>query len=503
MRPVPTIRERVCAYALLLAAALALQLPWWGRPFGDSDLNAGGWFGLFLRYFERFGFGTLHGTPLASLVAGHAADPFADAIPYVNHPPGLTWLLWLAGTSETAMRAPTQLLWLLASVCLFELLRARFAAPWAAGGALVHLALPSNAVLCQVSYETAVLGFGLPLLLATERLAAARGRAAFAWRGLQFAAAFLGTWMDWSFAFVCAAAAVLARGRPRLLLAPVAGGALALLAYWLWLRGALPLFRHRPPGADLAALVREHVLGNRPPPGEFFAGAGKYLALANTALVPLLALPGLALLLRRDAALAAALLLVAFLHPLTFAHHATSHFHFWGYLGPLLGAAFAAHATLRPGWLRALGALVVAAAVTAAALGSIDAQRRNDTTLFRDVAATLARAAAGDGGARWLVGHNFPQVYAYYVREPEVVVTYVAEPRAVEGGRRVHPLGVRYLHVQLSADAMRYPTDPPALRSYLAPFPRERVPALEREFWQIDGQAPARIEAAWLYTLPR
>jgi hypothetical protein len=492
------------AHATLLFAATAWHLPGIGRPFGAADVNAGAYFGNFLRTFERFGFGALRGVPLAEQMK---YEP-AQGTPYFNHPPGLTWWMYSIGTSEAAMRVATLLPTMLAGASLLELLRGRCGLLVALLASLAFLLLPSNALLCQASYETAVLGCGLPLLLATERILQGAPRRRL-WQGVQVAATFTGTWSDWSFLFFCVALLPVAAGRQgalRALLVPCVSGLAAVGSILLWQHWALlaPTWSGKRREQDVFALLKEHV-GERAPLLDFLSGAWRSLSLANTWLVPIVASPGLLLLAWRDPRLLLALSCAGALHPLLFSKHAVDHFHFHGYLGPLFVAGLGARAHYQIPAARNFAATLCAGAALFAAFVSLDLRRKNETTLFRELGESLSALAddgAPDGG--FLVASNFPHLYAYYTSSPAVVVPFIARPTWIEAGRTLPRYrGVRYLYTERGGLALPWETTSPELRSYLGQFPRTRVHEFDTHYWLPGADQPVRIVTAWVYEIGR
>jgi hypothetical protein len=188
-----------------------------------------------VRNFERHGFWRLRGVPLMPQVYNTPAE----ATPHLSHPPAFTWVSQLFGDSEASFRWPTLITVTIAALCLYELLRPRFGAWPAFGAALLLLGMPGNAVLCQGSFEIPVLGAGMALLLATDRVLAGRMR----WRVVQAVATFYGSWSDWGIAFLLPRAPGAVPGRRarpalRALLVPVVTGAVALALLVLWHRVA-------------------------------------------------------------------------------------------------------------------------------------------------------------------------------------------------------------------------------------------------------------------------
>ncbi|MBL8736330.1 MAG: hypothetical protein JNL12_07895 [Planctomycetes bacterium] len=67
--------------AMLGASMTAFHAGWLAAPLSILELNAGAYFGVFVRNWERFGFWELRGLPLMpKLVEG-----IGDGFPYVHH----------------------------------------------------------------------------------------------------------------------------------------------------------------------------------------------------------------------------------------------------------------------------------------------------------------------------------------------------------------------------------------------------------------------------------
>ena len=102
---------------------------------------------------------------------------------------------------------------------------------------------------------------------------------------------------------------------------------------------------------------------------------------------------GCLLLLRRDPRLFAATALIGLLPPVLFAQHATDHYYFWAYLGPLFAAGLATAAASRHTFVRWPGLALLLAATVVAWSTSYTGMRQHKTTLFHDLGAVLTAAA--------------------------------------------------------------------------------------------------------------
>src|SRR5262245_47179546 len=223
---------------LVLGIGLAaFHAAWLDSPFGMLQINAGPYFGVFCKNWERFGFWELRGLPLLP----HVLESVAQGFPYVHHPPGLSWLFHALGGGEWSMRLPTVVASFVAAVAWHGIARTRFG-PRASYWSSWLLALsPCFAVIAQASYEPLVIACGLVVMREIVSPVANRRRSA----AIQFAAAFAGTWVDWGFGFLGLACVPLAwcrgdlRATVRRLLVPGAGAVAAAATIVAWSQWAL------------------------------------------------------------------------------------------------------------------------------------------------------------------------------------------------------------------------------------------------------------------------
>lgn len=175
---------------LLLALGLALNLPHLRGPFTDGQSgNCGAMFAIFERNAKVLGLPATRGVPVVNPVPPAGADA---AEYYAHHPPGLPWLVMLAGRVPGLSIEPASRLVALAAflgtVLLLADLAASLAGPGAAAAAgLLTLLLPAgrhHALL--VNYETVAVP-ALLLLLRALRLG----------RGRPWSAAAVAALMDW------------------------------------------------------------------------------------------------------------------------------------------------------------------------------------------------------------------------------------------------------------------------------------------------------------------
>ncbi|MCC6670445.1 MAG: hypothetical protein IT458_05245 [Planctomycetes bacterium] len=509
------------SWAVLLACSAWvawLHLGDLGRPFGLSEFNAGNYFGAFAKSYERFGFAAVRGLPLA----GHQMPGPGDSAPYLNHPPGLAWLLALAtalgGSGEGVLRAALLPLHVLAGFATW-LLAVTLGVPslLAAGAALLLLATPALALHGALSYEPLIVSFGALTLAATLRLRGRGSGGRRGWRCLQLCAMAGLVWSDVSFAYVAAALAILVvrrdwRASVRELLPPACAAlaALALLALWMAFALRAPFLPPEQQGFDLDRILGGSVL-QRPEWRAVLADSARRLWEGQGAalVAGLLCLPWFAW---RQPRVACALAAFGLGNLLAFPSHTASHVFFWCYLTPLLVVAAAATFARLP--LRGGIALLLVAVLSA---DQARAQRRADDTGFlAELAAAMDRATHGAPGAanpaaRSIVFASFPG-YRYYLvspytatHEPMVVPAHLEQLQDLARVRNrslpeAQRTGLRYLWLRVRGDVARdFPglRDDPALGQWLAPYPKRRVPTLEARF-EIAGRGlGVEVFEAW------
>ncbi len=507
------------ATAVVVLAGLIWHLYGITRPFGAADVNAGLYLGPFAKQWEAHGWLALRGLPITPQLI----HEIGQGTLYMQHPPGWLWATYLPGTSEAAMRIPSLLVTIAGAVALLHLLVRALGVVPATAAALAFTFLPVVSQVTQVSLESPLYGFGLMFLLATVRLngtdgaAPATGAARRGWRALQLASGFCGPWADWTFAWYCAGVVALVPWRtPRTALRELVVPAIAVLAsvalILLWRDWA---FAH-PAYVDatrregtVGELIRSTVL-KRPDLSTWITGCARHLALATTSWIPMLALPGLVVLLARPATrwLLLGLAIPGLLHPIVLADHATFHVHFYAYLAPALLAGCVAPAAHFAGAMRVPGLLIAAATVAAAFHGGVRMRITNDTTIFRDVGAAMT-AAVVDGDRRNLVGTNFhPYPFPYYLRRPEALAEPIHDWQALEAGRKhTHYAGIRFFwfRVVLPDGTDARPTETAALKQYLdlGGFRKTRRQDLEQTFHLVGNDAPNVVAEAYEYEIHR
>ncbi|MFK7742800.1 MAG: glycosyltransferase family 39 protein [Planctomycetota bacterium] len=468
-------------------------------------MNAGAYFGVFVRNWEAFGFANVRGLPLMP----NLACDVSAATPYLHHPPALSWLFYALGGSEWAMRLPTVVASFVASVCLYRIAATRFA-PGPSFVAACLLALsPGMAVTGQASYEVVVIACGLAVMADVVRPHRSRATS----RAIRIGAAFLGTWCNWQFAFAgLASLALVLRARdPVRSLRPVLlpglaalAAAVSIAAWGRWAMAAEGIVS--PPAADrdVFAMVERYVLAEH---------AGFGWALRHTLdVVPVtwswwLAgsfAVGFWLLLWRVPRVALALLamgiapFVVLLRPADYIWQT-----FFMPVAALSGGAVCDQlwrwrAHWRGGRMVALGG--AALLVGGVALTSYRVRAEAATPFFQRFGDVLSRAAAPG----WSVAHGYLFGLAYYYRSPNIELQgrftpaelrplAAADGEAGVGASR----GWKYLWLKPRNPALMHP----AMPAYLEQFPRVRVPELENCLDEVGVAKTGGIVEAWLVTL--
>ena len=503
----------------LTVIGLAFHLPHLADPLHAGEINAGAYFGSFLRNWEAFGFFDLSGMMLTPQLA-HGPDL---STPYFNHPPGLAWTMWLLGGDEMAVRLPTALGVTAASVIFFLLLRRSFGLWWAFGAAFCVLGSPSFTFWLQASLEPVVLPLGLLLLLLTQMCNQASGRRRQRLHLAQVAICLVGPWMDWAFLYFCVGLVPLAWDRSlwrmvgRLLPAALASS-LSLGLFFLWKDWALSneILGASSPNEDVASIVEKFIL-TRPPLSEFLVRGAQTTAQANTELLLGGGLMLAGLFAYVSVRLFLALLCVAGLHPAIFPHHALDHVHFWGYCTPLLAASMAAGSKLTDRRFRvAIGALLVLS-TGVCWFTSFDYLRQSRTPVLAEIGQYASKSVRDETGRDHLIATNFPVLYPFYVTSPFVLAPQVIDPEVIENARQVRlkknlkpetekKEGIYYLRVKVSDAVVRQAPEygiPPELHEYLSAFEQRRIPDLEKEFYDPRTRTRVRIEEVWMHTLIR
>ncbi len=511
----PRVTRLLPLFIVLFASALLL--PWLGRPFDANETNAGWYFAAISRNFAEHGLLELRGCPL--LYTG--LDDTRFGFPYLTHPPGTFWFYALFGPEEWKMRLGSLLATAVGALGLFALARRRFGAPSAALAACLYCAFPATAVYAQLTYETVVSAFGLWMLVALTALRDTSAERPWRRRVLQvtgFVCAFGGTWMDWTFASYCLAAAPLAwcglrfRATIGTLLAPAIGAVAAaagVFAWKAWLKGAPAL-----PKLDAAVSVGDTVSGviaERPDAAVYWRAFGEHLVDCYT--TPMLAACALGtwFLLRRDWRLGIGMLAAGIFVPLLFGQHVVNeHRLFFAYFAPLfalLGGGLHVWLTRFPKPAIAIGTLALLAIPT---WSSLDTRIEGATPFFRDFGETLSAAAAETtdlGVKRYDVVHN-GIAYGCYLDTERIQFPPFLDPTWVASGMNSIPRerGIRYLWLDATYDPpIANTAGSPmgqALAAYLAQFPRKRVTDLEYPFsYDPTDRGTGTIREAWLYTL--
>lgn len=498
----PPLRGGPLSVVALLLLGLAFHLPRLDKPLGIADSNAGAFIGVFLHNWEDHGFADLRGVPLWRQRVFAPNDAVAE--PYVKHPPGLFWACFALGSAEWAMRLPSMLGAILASVSLCFLLRPRLGAAAALAAGACLLGTPSLALYSQASYETVSLGMGLLLWLAVERR----------WHVVAALTAFAGTWLDWSFGMFCLGLVPLTASRSlrtwgaRLLLPALAtiAAVLTILAWQTWaLRGehlnAQAVAALRQDG--LGALLRTTIL-ERPPLASFVAGVLHFVPTTAGPAVALIAVAGVFRLARLAPKLTAALA-IAGAHFIVFGGHGVDHPHFYCFQTALVAAAAAAMATLP--LPRPARAAIATAVIVAAWISGVRATQHSDTTFMRDLGLTLTAAADAASPTPTNVATNCWPVFAYYVGTPHVYVLPVLDAEMLR--RHSKTAGFRYLWFKTVEFGPGHNPDNPHLRpdaardAFLGAFPSQRIEVLEGRIVEPAYRLDMDIREVRLITVPR
>ncbi len=466
--PRPGLRPGVAA--LLVTLALLPNVPRLSGPFTDGQAgNCGAMFALFERNAQSLGWLATRGVPVVNPVPPPSP---ATAQFYAHHPPGLPWLVMLAGRLPLAIESASRLVALLAfllTALLVADLAARLAGPGASltAGVLV-LALPAgrhHATL--VNYETVALP-ALLLLLRSLRLG----------RPPPWVAAALAALADWIALLPLlggpGVAGARAWRRAVLAAAVVVAGFQAL---------ALSVAPDAPGGTLTQALAATFLAPDFQVAAWLAALRGHLAALYGWALLPaalaLLALP------RQPAPRRAVLLWLlaaGVLNLAVFAQHATGHEHFALLLLPWVALSiatllFPGPAAAGPSRALALGVLaVLLAAATWQAQRDAPGRARSDQA---DLADSFAQAAPEQ--ALYVRPGGAPFVFLYRASRhvaPQAVDSLAAARAAAEAWR----------------ERFQLPADWPV---FLALAPDEEVPA-----WALPFGPPRDAGGFRLLPLP-
>jgi hypothetical protein len=481
----------------LALAAVAFHAPRLAEPLGVLQFNAGLYFGPAVVNWERLGFAELRGVPLLH----QAVNDISQGQPYLNHPPGLSWLFHWLGGREWSMRLPTAVASLVAALAWLRICRERFAALATWTSALVLLLCPGMAVLSQASYEVVVVACGLVVIAEIVTPRAKRGLSL----SLQLTAAFVGTWIDWGFAFLCLAAIPLAwrerspRGALRRLWPMATASLLAAssIAWWMHWSSALAGLRFQEQSDSAVGGLAQKFLFHEQRMS--FGDIARHLwAMAPTCWSwPLIAGVTLGFLpaLRRDPRSTLAMTLLAAMPWIVLPH---PHDYIWlTFHAPFLalcaaGAIDQVRRWLpRPAWLPGVIAAVLVGSTFHA---SWTLRSAHASTFYARLGAELTRAAEPGFG----VAHNFLQAMGYYLRAPFIESVGRFVPNQLEPlVHRERGLGWKFLLLVPRQTGIV----PAETIAYLEPFPRQRLPALEGSIDAKGDAALGGIAEAWLYTL--
>ena len=512
--------------ATLTALACALHGPGIGRPFGIAEPNPGAYFIPFVHNLELHGFWTLRGTPvgereLAVLEAG---------VPYLAHPPGLTWLYFVLGGSETAVRASSALATLLLALgtatAAFRALAKSFREAHASAAGLVAgtttLIVPMFSIYAVGSYEPFLMAFGVWAFLAIDTWRQRGGRI---WIAILVACCVAGPWIDWLFAPFCLGLVVMSYDARSLGGSAVRLGTAAvatlvsvgLIVVWLTWAKNTPGLPAPPPseaGGGLMNLIRGVILAGRPDLETWLAGTRSMTAHGFTTVTCIVGIAGLPFAAWHSPrwALATA---TGVLIPIAFAKHALNHEFYHASLTPLLALSIATLIAYAARWGagRWIPCAVIAAGTLAApAIETIRLRRITASDFQRHLGETLADATGDLETPEYNVVHSWIAYFGAYLRAPQGYV-FLFPARDFEQAKVISTIpskpgerGIRYLWLHVESTEPGYPLppqlrDPPGFAEFLRSQPHVRVPELEREHYISVEGPPVRITEALLVTL--
>jgi hypothetical protein len=491
--------------ALLLLATLALHGPRLDRPLGLME-GFGNRLASSHRMFDDFGFLALRGAPLEPFQHGS----LLGVTPWLTHPPLLVWLAGGFGASEPGLRLPTVVGAWLAGVALYVLLRHAFGDAAAAAAGLLLLLFPMQSLFCQLSYEDVVLPAGLLLYAGVIGRRGADPARRGPWTLLVVLVSVVGPWLDWAYAFYGLGVLPLVAERswrrtPAALVLPAACSllSLALLVVWRDWAARAPILPAPLTTAGFDRLL-EHGVWRRPSAAAFFGEGGALVVRGFTVFALLAGALGLPWAARRAPRLVLALAVPGVLYPVVFAWHASRHYGFFAYLGPLVAAGAVGLVLALPRLATAVRVAACVLLLGAVAWRAAGWQRYADDSFYRDLGAALDHAAA-DGSA---VFHNSLASYSSYVESSDVRLPPVrALPALQRALRHVPPSqGARFVWIRyevhtpdgLTADPS---ASSPALSAWLDARPARSIPGLSRSFLSEDGTRTVRLVDAREVTL--
>lgn len=483
---------------LLTLGIAAFHAAWLNAPFSILQMNAGSYFGVFVRNWDRHGFAALRGLPLMPGVVAKTGD----ATPYVHHPPGLAWLAYALGGQEWSMRLPTVVATLLAAVCLYRIARTRFAAAASALAAVLLAFSPGMAVIGQASYEPVVVAFGSCVM--AEIVAPLRQRRLSL--AILASAAFVGTWMGWGFAFLGLACPLLVlRVRSlgtglRQLVIPGVASVVALASIVLWANWALAqdgIARLPENDRNVVEMVQKYVLAERAGPAWAWHHTLQILPITWSRWLFVAALVGLPWAAWRAPRITAALLVVG-VGPFVFLA-APADFIWQTYSMPFAALCAAAPLDLigrsKAPVVRTIGAVAGLGVAIGVVHASWVIRADASTPYFRRMGEVLSEAAQQPG---WAACHNYLYAMAYYVTSPDVPLAGVYFPNQLEALRKgAGGKGWKYLWMRANEPGLVVP----GMEQYLSQFPKVRVPELENCLDVEGTRVTGGIGAAWLVTL--
>lgn len=511
-RPRPHLGWLLPALGIPLLVATALHVPWLDDPFGPGANNAGSFFGVYARTWDRHGFFELRGLPVAMFGLG---DPAQNGVAYLNHPPLAFWAS-AGGDEPWRLRMPSFVAHLLLVLFIGGLALGRERRMLrAAASALAVAVAPCLVFWVGVSYELPVMAIGVLLWMIGARIVDGGHRL---WHLPLALAAFAGVWLDWSFGLYCLALWPLAtiRGgfRRSLEVAGVAalGVALAIGSWWWWAGWAQEAPK-APRGDGLGVFENraEETIGLPADWGVWAEGLLERLLEGHGVAFLVAGAAGLVLALFQRPRITLALLTAAVAQVVIPAEHARTHIQFTAFLVLPLALGIGCLAS-GPRRLALVGALVAVVACGFVARDAVDDQRAGTHAIFADLGLTLDEASAdfdalGQFARAFDVGFNLPYVFPYYIESPFTAPGILAPAQLQEllGRERIN--GLRFLLLEWEVTPAEkadrfFPTDRRLVDALEASgAPATEIPRLITTVRFENGGFDVHIRRARVFTL--
>ncbi len=187
---------------LICLVGCLLYLPWLNTPFGVNESNAGCYLGVVIKNYHQLGFWETLGAPLGYV----SLEMPKQGVINMHHPPGWYWLYYPFGTAVWQIRAVTAVVNVLLGIVVYRLLRLPLGDKVAITGSLLVLVAPALSYYCRgASPQQSLMLPGLAMLALLDRVRRQGQMSGLQGAGLALLA-FIGTWMDWGFIFMCLAA---------------------------------------------------------------------------------------------------------------------------------------------------------------------------------------------------------------------------------------------------------------------------------------------------------